>query len=99
MGAARPRRRSGRAVPARGVPECRQGFFEILRMTGIVQELDSIQLLIRSDRKRADRDDVAIGITLDAVAERVVDRILFARRLRPYPRTARGADRDRAPSR
>jgi hypothetical protein len=37
--------------------------------------------LIRPDRERADRDDVAIAVGLDAIGERLVDGVLLARRL------------------
>src|SRR4051794_37600518 len=37
--------------------------------------------LVRSDRERADRDDVAIAVTLDAIGERAVDGGLFGGRL------------------
>ena len=50
------------------------------------------------DRERADRYDMAIGVTLDAIGERGIDRRLFGGRLQPQPRPAGRAHRDRIPS-
>jgi hypothetical protein len=55
-------------------------------------------VLIWPDRERADRDDVAIAVVLDAVAERLVDRILFAGFPEPQPRTSGNTDSDGVPS-
>ena len=41
--------------------------------------------LVRSDRERADRDDVAIAVALDAIGERLIDRGLFVGRLQSQP--------------
>src|SRR5258707_11967587 len=54
--------------------------------------------LIRSDRKRADRDDVAIAVALDAIGQGFVDRIPFVGCLERQARAPGHADSDRAPS-
>ena len=56
-------------------------------------------LIIRPDHERPDRDHVAIAVALAAIAERVVDGVLLGCRLQPEPRTPRGADGNRIPSR
>src|SRR5258707_12412408 len=43
-------------------------------------------MLVRPDRERADGDDVAIAVALDAFAQSLVDRRLFARLLHGKPR-------------
>ena len=68
-----------------------------------IQAPSSSLRLVRPDRERADRDDVAIAVALDAIGERVVDRVLFGgrlqspvpavRRRRPRPRSSRSAHR------
>jgi hypothetical protein len=53
---------------------------------------------VRSNRKRADRDDVATAVALGAVTQGLVDRVLFVGRLERQSGTPRGADRNRTPS-
>src|SRR5882724_1564692 len=61
--------------------------------------LDSAQVgLIRSNRKWADRDDVAIAVALDAVAQGLVDRVPFVGCLERKTRAPGRADSDRTPS-
>lgn len=52
--------------------------------------------LIRADRERADRDHMTIAVTLDAIAERRIDRGLLVGRLQPKPRPPPRADYNRA---
>src|SRR5258708_25953030 len=54
--------------------------------------------LIRSDRERPDRDDVAIGVTLGAIGERAIDRGLFGGRLQSKSRPASRAHGNRVPA-
>src|SRR5690349_15492768 len=54
--------------------------------------------LVRPDRERADRDDMAIAIGLDAVGERLVDGVLLARRFQRQSRPSGAADCDRVPA-
>ena len=84
LGAARPRRRSRGAVPARGVSDGGDSTLRSSRASpAIVSHIltdfrSQSECSVRPDRKRADRDDVAIAVALGAIAERLVDRVLFA---------------------
>src|SRR5215468_6565597 len=87
MGTARSCRRPRGAISSR-------------RLSGGRGELCEIyeNLIAGPDQERADRDHMAVGVALGAIAERLVDRILFRSCLQSESRMPRRSDRDGIPA-